>query len=591
MRSKHIWLMLYLLCVFSFAVQAAAGERLLTVDRKVEFPVYNTRLGGQGSTAIYSFDANEAWVVEEARYQLALGSDVFKFMLRPYVAKYAGRDPHTEEGRPYTEPVNNLVDRAKNVPAFRTVLDMPFRYTMIWAFPIAGLNKDYTGTYSSKAAGINLGDGYSQAEAEVEYKELYDLTQYLMEKYQNTGRSFLIGNWEGDWVLLGGQGDLPQNKGKKKRKWEPSEEKIEAMRAWFANRQKAVEDARNSLPDIKGVYVYHYVEVNHFEFAMDKKKGNGDNRLVNRVLPNITVDAVSYSSWSATNKTKKLPKRLHDHLDFIEKNAKFTGYWPFEKAVFVGEYGLKEDAGNIKAITAAAEWGCPFTLFWCILPNYPTNTHYMIDSKGNPTQAYLTHKEALSKIIAQRDIFRMYLHRDPAESELNSLIANFKDVNISDILSQALDHPEFVKLIDNQTYLEALFQQILLTKDYKKDLFSALLDKLNKGYFNRWATLQYLLNSKQCRSAVSDADFAKWLHTNVIVKPENTIELVDLKKTEASLSKKKRSDSWLKFLNSAASHDAAARTRFQNTEADYKDWIYENSVSDSIYGHYSADLR
>lgn len=589
MKTSFIISVLYL---FSIAGQVFASDRLLTVDETVEFPVYNTRLGGQGSTAIYTMDPDKAWIVQEAEYQLALGSDTFKFMLRPYINKYSGTDIYTQEMPPYSEPVHSLVDRAKNVPAFRKILNMPFRYTMIWAFPVAGLNNDQTGIYASESVGINLGDGYSETEARMEYQELYDLTVYLMQTYQNTGRSFLFGNWEGDWVLLAGQEELAHNKDKEnKRNFEPSPEKIEAMRAWFANRQKAVEDARNSLPNIKGVNVYHYVEVNHFENAMDDIKSNGDNRLVNAVLPNIKVDAVSYSAWNGTNKTKQLPKLLHDHLDFIEKNAKFTGHWPFEKAVFVGEYGRKKGQETAKVITAAASWGCPFTLYWCILPNYPTNNHYMIEKDGSFTESYFVHHNALAKINAHKDITRMYLHRNPTETELNSFIANVENIDISDVLSQTLNKPAFAKLTDNRAYLQALFQQILLIKDYNIKLFSTLLDDLNNNNRSRWEILLYLLDCDESKAAVSETDFSKWLYSNVILKQQKDISKDELDKTEMRLKKENRSAIWMEFLNSAESQDAALKTRYKNTQAEYKDWVYENTVSEAVYNHFIVDFR
>jgi len=585
MRTAYIFLVLSLICT---PVQTFALDRLLTADQNVKFPYYNTRLGGQGSTAIYTMSSDKAWVVQEAEYQLALGSDTFKFMLRPYINKYSGIDIHTQEMPPYTEPVHSLVDRAKNVPAFRTILDMPFKYTMIWAFPVAGLNDDQTGIYASKAAGINLGDGYSQAEAQIEYKELYDLTRYLMQTYQNTDRNFLIGNWEGDWVLLAGQGDLPRNKDKKnKRNFEPSEEKIEAMRAWFANRQKAVEDARNSLPNIKGVRVYHYVEVNHFEFAMDDKKGNGDNRLVNAVLPFIKVDAVSYSSWSATNDVKKLPQRLHDHLNFIEKNANFTGYWPFEKAVFIGEYGLKNADDTAKAINAAAQWGCPFMLYWCILPNYPTNDHYMVEKDGTLTAAYHIHNEALAKIIAQRDITRAYLRRNPTEKQLNALLADFQNIDIPSILASTLNSDEFADIVKAPDFVQALFTQLLIDPAKNSQLVNTVLNELETKRSTRFDTLLKLMDSSEFKDAVSDNDFANWLCKAIL----SDNDPAELETAISSLASTKRSVLWQKVLNSQNYRTAVLKSRFKNTPRGYKDWIYENTVSNEIYYRSTVDLR
>ncbi|WP_218932003.1 DUF4214 domain-containing protein [Adhaeretor mobilis] len=533
-------------------------------------------------------DPEKAWVIQEAEYQLALGSDTFKFMLRPYKNKYAGTDVHTEEGPPHSEPVHSLVDRAKNVESFRKILDMPFRYTMIWAFPVAGLNNDQTGIYTGKAAGINLGDGYSKAEAKVEYRELYDFTRYLIEKYQNTGRSFLIGNWEGDWVLLADQEHLPQNKGKEnKRAFEPSQEKIEAMRAWFANRQKAIEDARNSLPDAKGVHVYHYVEVNHFENAMDDIPDNGDARLVNAVLPNIKVDAVSYSAWNGTNQTKELPGRLHKHLQFIEDHAQFTGEWPFEKAVFVGEYGRKKGAETTKCINAAASWGCPFTLYWCIIPNYPTNNHYMVEKDGSLTESYMAHHEALAKIVCQRDVYRLFLGKNPTEKELNVLLANFQNTEVSSVLAAAINSPEFVARISDSDFVAALLVQLLVDQGESKQLLGTFLNKITTGELSRFQVLLELMDSDEFKTAVNDREFSAWICTRVL----NNEDPASRESVLSSLSSTARSQVWKSALNSPGFGSAILKARFQNTQADYKDWIYENSTSDTVYQHFSVDFR
>ena len=57
------------------------------------------------------------------------------------------------------------------------------------------------------------------------------------------------------------------------------------------------------------------------------------------------------------------------------------------------------------------------------------------------------------------------------------------------------------------------------------------------------------------------------------------------------LKKENRSAIWMEFLNSAESQDAALKTRFKNTQAEYEDWVYENTVSNAVYNHYIVDFR
>ncbi len=33
----------------------------------------------------------------------------------------------------------------------------------------------------------------------IEYRQIYDLTAYLLTRYRDTGKAFYLGNWEADW--------------------------------------------------------------------------------------------------------------------------------------------------------------------------------------------------------------------------------------------------------------------------------------------------------------------------------------------------------------------------------------------------------
>ncbi|MCG7852307.1 MAG: hypothetical protein MIO92_07275, partial [Methanosarcinaceae archaeon] len=59
----------------------------------------------------------------------------------------------------------------------------------------------------------------------------------------------------------------------------------------------------------------------------------------------------------------------------------------------------------------------------------------------------------------------------------------------------------------------------------------------------------------------------------------------------SSLASTKRSALWQKVLNSQNYRAAVLKSRFKNTPRDYKDWIYENTVSNEIYYRSTVDLR
>src|SRR6185436_13791911 len=79
---------------------------------------------------------------------------------------------------------------AKSEPNCRAVLNMPFRRIVAWAYPLSNPDAPFQ-------------DGnYTATEAGNDYREIYDLTRYLLTDYNNSGKTFYLGHWEGDWYLL-----------------------------------------------------------------------------------------------------------------------------------------------------------------------------------------------------------------------------------------------------------------------------------------------------------------------------------------------------------------------------------------------------
>jgi hypothetical protein len=101
------------------------------------------------------------------------------------------------------------------------------------------------------------GGPFAATRLSAERQELYDLTKHLLTSYNGTGKSFYLGNWEGDWLLT--RMDLS---------YAPTAEEVQSMIDWANTRQKAVDDARRDTPHAN-VQVYYYVEVNRVRDAME----------------------------------------------------------------------------------------------------------------------------------------------------------------------------------------------------------------------------------------------------------------------------------------------------------------------------------
>ncbi len=141
---------------------------------------YNVRVGTETFAGLYKFTTNTL-LVETAEAITNVGSDVIKF--------YLGPDTSFQSGVTLTSNITNILTLARDEPSYRKVFDMPFRHTIVWAYPLANPEPPFT-------------DGnYSPSEQAVDYREMYDLTCYLLTNYNNSGREFFLGHWEGDGYL------------------------------------------------------------------------------------------------------------------------------------------------------------------------------------------------------------------------------------------------------------------------------------------------------------------------------------------------------------------------------------------------------
>ena len=350
---------------------------------------FNYILGTQSIGATYQF-TDQTLMVETAQAVLDLGSNVLKItmgrdyrrmVLKPSRTAYPetmqyvlnqGSDaraalrikfPGASIAPPPEDPaIQSLADLARLEPSYRKVFAMPFAYYVVWTY-------SFTPRWWDK--------GFPAEEQEKEYREFYALTAHLLKTYSGTGKTFFLGHWEGDWHLR------PDLNTKTDEGVTP--ESLQGMTDWLNARQRAVDDAKRRTPHRK-VQVYHYIEVNHVSaIAMA-----GRPCLTNSVLPNTSVDYVSYSTYDSLDDIlNKIPKAL----DYIETKlpAKpgLAG-----KRVFIGEYGFAartypepdRDRRSRQVMRVGLEWGCPFVLSWAMYNNEYSNGvengYWLIDNQG-----------------------------------------------------------------------------------------------------------------------------------------------------------------------------------------------------------------
>lgn len=320
----------------------ALGADSKQSERSVCDIIGSTHTGGKYNLT------DKDYLNEGADKLLALGTRVIKLWF------------HDKPDRSYPfnsewPEINSLTDLART-PCFRRVFDKPFTVYILEAF-----RPKVDHSYHKR--------GMSPEAVEAEKREFYELTKYLLTTYKGTGKTFVLQNWEGDWVL---RNVKIENK--------PSPEAVQGMIDWLNARQDGVERARREV-GMHGVTVAHAAEVNLVDLAM-----KGGVTVANDVLPKTRCDLVSYSAWDTLRNPEKFRKAL-DYLKEKMPDSKLYG----SNDVFLGEYGAPEnDVGGPekqleyvrRATEVALEWGARWIIYWELYCNEPSREY-----EGRPTNA------------------------------------------------------------------------------------------------------------------------------------------------------------------------------------------------------------
>jgi hypothetical protein len=355
-------------------------------------------VGTQTFGARYQFTAKPR-LLETAEAIRDMGSNILKFQMSKGYGEKWGNIPAADPA------IKTLTDLARE-PTHKQVLDMPFGHYLIWAycFTSEGWNK-----------------GFAPEDREKEYREMYDFARHLLVAYNGSGKTFLLGHWEGDWHLTPPPG-----------KDDPTPAAIQGMIDWLNVRQKAVDDAQHDTPH-KNVRVFQYTEVN-----LVRKGMKGRPCVTNAVLPKTQVDYVSYSSYDSLG--GDTARRLREALDYIESKLPpkpaVAG-----KRVFIGEYGFPLTQGRTPAeqdelsrtvMRTGLEWGCPYVLYWEmfnneVLADGTQRGFWLIDNNGKKQPVYFTHQrysEQARKFVAD---FEKANRRLPTPDEFRKQAVTFLD--------------------------------------------------------------------------------------------------------------------------------------------------------------------
>ena len=377
----HIAVHFFILILFLGSFQALYSQEGNEITDP-EVLNFNYGIGTQTIGPSYGFTSDDR-LVETAQAILNMGSNILKINLSTNSYSITGRSAY-----------KTLTELVRDDPSFSKVLDMPFTYYFFWARS----NADWA-------------DGYSTAERSEDSLQLSELTAYLLYRFNNSGKQFFLGHWEGDWYLL------PNYDAS----YIPSDVRCNNMIQWYNARQNAIDEAKRIFIH-NNVDVFSYCEVNR---VVDAK--NGLRRVVNKVLPFSNVDYVSYSSYDAQDLSQT---EFNTLLSFIE------GYLPPKpqiqgKRVFIGEMGRnaqslsfsksQHESVNRTNIRKALAWGCPFVLYWEMYNNEISNNvqkgFWLIDNKNEKWPLYYTYSDFYIKAKEWVAGQKILLNRLPSSEE------------------------------------------------------------------------------------------------------------------------------------------------------------------------------
>lgn len=369
---KNFIILLILFCIISpiriFGEKSLNDEqisKLIEKNRplkgaKIPSDIKN-RLGATHVAGKYYF-TNEPYVIEGCRKLNEMGYGIVKLWFR----KNPGGYPYNSE---WNLPKDVSLKELAKHPYYATCFELPFS----------------TIALSVDGAGVKTTD----ETAAIEEKEIYELTKYLLEKYRERDVTFILHNWEGDWMMRGGTGDYARWSRKPGQLFKAvdgdrytvvvpadSTDRVNAMAKWFTARQQGVNRARAEVKNSK-CKVYHAIEANKVMDSMEGIPG-----IVNSVLPKVETDMVS---WSCYDGMDPAGLKLFKGIDYIRENMNPTAYMKGKRIVFLGEIGIPEQRyeGLMERAPVIDRWdifmgvclaqNIPYLIQWELYCNEPKN--------------------------------------------------------------------------------------------------------------------------------------------------------------------------------------------------------------------------
>lgn len=321
------------------------------------------RLGATHCAGRYHF-SREPFVVEGAR---AIAERLKYRHLKLWF--YELEQVYSQLGNWRKPGCSTLVEVAKH-PDFVQAFALPFSTITL------EVRFSPTGERHPRPPGHTVAPDLDLAREELEF---YDLASHLLTTYRDREVTFILQNWEGDWMFRDFCG-APWNQGHV-----PGDVplRVETMVAWFAARQRAVDRARRDHPGVS-CQVLHAIEVNRvFDLLLNVPTVTG------LVLPRVEVDLISWSCYDgmqidAHGTGDGAAVGIWQGMELIRAHARTRLKDRLGRpAVMLGEFGIAEQkqltgkrtAADILegTVAAAVAQDAFLLLYWEVYCNEPND--------------------------------------------------------------------------------------------------------------------------------------------------------------------------------------------------------------------------
>jgi hypothetical protein len=249
---------------------------------------------------------DKPYLVEGAEKIHELGMGVAKLWLSE------DKLPGYAYGSDWGDALNGDLVNVLKHPYYREALALPFSTVMLEVFPLVG----------EKATFFAGENDFTDEE-----RQFHAVAVHLFQTYAERDITFILQNWEGDWMLRreegGTWGDVPAAE---------VDRRCDAFIRFLTARQRGVDRARAEHGAKSRCKVWHAAEVNR---VWDTVKGLPT--LTNRVLPHVAVDLVSWSSYDGMSDEVA----TWHGVELIRKHMRPSPTFG-DKAVYIGEIGKPE---------------------------------------------------------------------------------------------------------------------------------------------------------------------------------------------------------------------------------------------------------